>query len=79
MKKFYTFTLSFFGLFLFSQSPGGVSGNLKLWLKAEDYTLLPTPIWSDSSPASLDFVVDGALLTPGRTENFTNFNPAASF
>ena len=80
MKKIYFFCLLIL-LFegkLFSQAPGGVTTNLKLWLKAEDYNA-GTTTWTDASTNSLDFIADGTNLTPSRIENFINFNPVTSY
>ena len=74
----FLFILSAFSLQLAAQSPGGISANLGLWLKANDNggvtadgaTILS---WTDKSPAASNLTGENA---PTFTVNAINFNPA---
>jgi hypothetical protein len=80
--------LSFLTLFIspvFSQSPGGVSTNLQLWLKANAGTNMTTNgasvnAWADQSTEGNDALTDGADPRYSTTSSeLINYNPVINF
>ena len=74
----FLFILSAFSLQLAAQSPGGISANLGLWLKANDNGGVTADVatilsWTDKSPAASNLTGENA---PTFTVNAINFNPA---
>ncbi len=74
---------------LVAQSPGGVSGNLRLWLKANANALEDNgttaedgdavEVWDDNSPDDNDAVNATAARRPIYRTNIINSNPALEF
>lgn len=67
----------------YAQSPGGVSTNLRLWLKANTgLTLSPATqvqTWADQSGNSLNATQATVSLRPLQITNRVNFNPTVQF
>jgi len=63
-------------------APGGVSGDLALWLKADaDVTTGATMTWADQSGSGLDVSQSNAVNQPvySTTTDLLNFNPSLRF
>src|SRR5688572_8496564 len=84
-----TAIFAFAGLSAFAQSPGGVSANLTLWLKADNTATItgsPVQTWSTSGGSAAGYNVTQATaanrptLVNGAT-NYTkyNYNPSIKF
>jgi len=78
LRVFITNSLMILCFASYAQSPGNVSSNLKLWLKANAGVTGTSPVtaWGDQSSSSLDATASGspALVTDGL-----NFNPTIAF
>ena len=77
MKYFYAFLFLFFTFSSVAQSPGGQSGNLRMWLKAN--AGVSTSVWNDQTSNNNDFSQYTSSLRPSITNNIINFNPAYYF
>jgi len=77
MKYFYAFLFLFFTFSSMAQSPGGQSGNLRMWLKAN--AGVSTSVWNDQTSNNNDFSQYTSSLRPSITNNIINFNPAYYF
>jgi hypothetical protein len=72
-----TFGFLFCSALLFAQTPGGVSSNLHLWLKADaGVTGDPLTAWTDQSGNGFNAT---ATSGPDVLTNNVNFNPTLSF
>jgi len=65
----------------FSQSPGGVSTNLELWVKADTGVTGTTNVsqWDDNSVNANHATNATVSLQPSLVDNAVNFNPAIDF
>ncbi len=64
---------------LFGASPGDVSDNLQLWLKADSESAGTVSTWHDKSINGWDATQSDNSKKPTNTDNIANFNPAVRF
>ena len=78
LRVFITNILTILCFALNAQSPGNVSSNLKLWLKADAGVTGTSPVtaWGDQSSSLLDATASG---TPALVTDGLNFNPTITF
>lgn len=77
MRYLIVFILLFLSVKAISQAPGGQSGRLKMWLKADAGTT--TSVWNDQTSNNYDFYQYSASSRPSLSNNAINFNPAYYF
>ena len=69
------------GTGVITTAPGGISGNLQVWLKADAEVTGGSAVtdWADQSGGGNDFSQSDSDLRPSLTAEAINFNPAIDF
>lgn len=77
MRYLVIFAFLFCSIQSLSQSPGGQSASLEMWLKADAGAT--TSVWNDQTSNNYDFSQYTASSRPSLSNNAINFNPAYYF